>query len=171
MSNEVTMFAGAGGLQVFNNSEFGEIRTVVIDNAPWFVGRDVAVALGYSNTKDALSKHVDEEDKEILKSQNATLENIPNRGLTIINESGLYSLVLSSKLPTAKKFKHWITSDVIPAIRKQGAYLTPQAAEKVLSDPDFIISLATKVKDEAARRRQAEAKALEAEKQVLSLSA
>jgi len=89
-------------LQVFKNQEFGSVRTLVINSEPWFVGKDVAEALGYKNTKDALAKHVDSEDKEILKSQNATLENIPNRGVTVVNESGLYSLVLSSKLPSAR---------------------------------------------------------------------
>lgn len=109
-------------LQVFKNQEFGSVRTLVINNEPWFVGKDVAEALGYKNTKDALAKHVDSEDKEILKSQNATLENIPNRGVTVVNESGLYSLVLSSKLPSAKKFKRWVTSEVLPALRKTGQY-------------------------------------------------
>ena len=109
-------------LQVFKNQEFGSVRTLVINSEPWFIGKDVAEALGYKNTKDALAKHVDSEDKEILKSQNATLENIPNRGVTVVNESGLYSLVLSSKLPSAKKFKRWVTSEVLPALRKTGQY-------------------------------------------------
>ena len=109
-------------VQVFKNQEFGSVRTLVINSEPWFVGKDVAEALGYKNTKDALAKHVDSEDKEILKSQNATLENIPNRGVTVVNESGLYSLVLSSKLPSAKKFKRWVTSEVLPALRKTGQY-------------------------------------------------
>lgn len=109
-------------LQVFKNQEFGSVRTLVINSEPWFVGKDVAEALGYKNTKNALAKHVDSEDKEILRSQNATLENIPNRGVTVVNESGLYSLVLSSKLPSAKKFKRWVTSEVLPALRKTGQY-------------------------------------------------
>lgn len=109
-------------LQVFKNQEFGSVRTLVINSEPWFVGKDVAEALGYKNTKDALAKHVDSEDKEILRSQNATLENIPNRGVTVVNESGLYSLVLSSELPSAKKFKRWVTSEVLPALRKTGQY-------------------------------------------------
>lgn len=109
-------------VQVFKNQEFGSVRTLVINSEPWFVGKDVAEALGYKNTKDALAKHVDSEDKEILKSQNATLENIPNRGVTVVNESGLYCLVLSSKLPSAKKFKRWVTSEVLPALRKTGQY-------------------------------------------------
>lgn len=113
-------------LMLFENSEFGTIRTFMINGEIWFVGKDVAVALGYSNTKDALASHVDDEDKRVIqRSGNTTLE-IPNRGLTIINESGLYSLVLSSKLDSAKGFKHWITHDVIPSIRETGSYSMPQ---------------------------------------------
>lgn len=113
-------------LQIFNNAEFGQVRAFELDEAPWFVGKDVAEALGYSNTKDALATHVDVDDKRIIqKSENATLD-VPNRGLTIINESGLYSLVLSSKMPSAKKFKRWVTSEVIPSIRKHGGYLNGQ---------------------------------------------
>lgn len=119
-------------IQVFNNPEFGEVRTVNIDGDPWLVGKDVAAALGYSNTKDALASHVDAEDKSILqRSENATFE-IPTRGLTIINESGLYSLVLSSKLPTAKKFKRWVTSEILPTIRKTGGYQKPLSQLEIL---------------------------------------
>lgn len=110
-------------LIIFNNEEFGEIRTITIDGEPWFVGKDVAAALGYKNTKDALKSHTDEEDKKILqKSEITTLENIPNRGLTIINESGMYALIFGSKLESAKNFKHWVTSEVLPSIRKTGKY-------------------------------------------------
>lgn len=108
-------------VQLFN-FENHEVRSLLINSEPWFVGKDVAEVLGYKNTKDALVKHVDSEDKEILKSQNATFENIPNRGITVVNESGLYSLILSSKLPSAKKFKRWVTSEVLPALRKTGQY-------------------------------------------------
>ena len=125
-----------------------EVRTVTINNEPWFVGKDVADILGYSNSKDALSKHVETEDKQIIqRSQNATLD-IPNRGLTIINESGLYSLILSSKLPQAKEFKRWVTTEVLPTIRKHGAYLTDSKIEEVLLSPDTIINLATQLKEE-----------------------
>ena len=106
-------------IEIFKNSEFGEIRTTVIDGDPWFVGKDVAEALGYKDTVNALKAHVDEEDK--MGWQITT----PSRGeqsATVINESGLYSLVLSSKLPSAKKFKHWVTHEVIPSIRKTGSY-------------------------------------------------
>lgn len=109
-------------LQIFNNPEFGEVRTVNIDGEPWLVGKDVAAALGYVDTFGALKKHVDDEDKQ--NCQNDSFES--PRGMTIINESGLYSLVLSSKLPTAKKFKRWVTSEVLPAIRKTGSYSIPQ---------------------------------------------
>lgn len=144
-------------VQIFKNEELGALRTVLIDNEPWFVGRDVAEILGYSNTRDAMRKHVDAEDKKILKSQNATLENMPNRGLQIINESGLYSLILSSTLPNAKQFKRWVTSEVLPSIRKHGAYLTEQKVEEVLLNPDTIIKLATQLKQEREARMQAEA--------------
>ena len=123
------------GIMNFTNSEFGNIRGVEIGGEPWLVGKDVAEALGYSNTKDAIERHVDDYDKQILRSGNATLDNIPNRGLTIINESGLYSLILSSKLPSAKKFKHWVTSEVLPAIRKNGGYI---AGQETMSDEELI---------------------------------
>ena len=143
-------------LKIFKNSEFGEIRIVPINNEPWFVGKDVAAILGYENTRKAIISHVDEDDKKILKSQNGTLENMPNRGLQIINESGLYSLILSSKLPTAKRFKRWVTSEVLPAIRKHGAYLTEEKVEEILTNPDTIIKLATQLKEEREARKQAE---------------
>lgn len=108
-------------LQLFN-FENHEVRSLLLNNEPWFVGKDVADVLGYSNSRKALNDHVDAEDKEVLTSRNVTLENIPNRGITVVNESGLYSLVLSSKLPSAKKFKRWVTSEVLPALRKTGQY-------------------------------------------------
>lgn len=105
-------------VQLFN-FENHEVRSL---NEPWFVGKDVADVLGYSNSRKAMADHVDDEDKEVLTSRNVTLENIPNRGITVVNESGLYSLILSSKLPSAKKFKRWVTSEVLPALRKTGQY-------------------------------------------------
>ena len=121
-------------IQIFANDQFGEVRTLTKDGEPWFVGKDVAEILGYGNTKDALLNHVDEEDRAILqKSENATFE-IPNRGMTIINESGLYSLILSSKLPTARAFKRWVTSEVLPAIRKHGEYTAPKVSQKRLGE-------------------------------------
>lgn len=119
-------------IKIFKNPQFGEIRTIEKDGEPWFVGRDVAEALGYANTKDALASHADEEDKRIIqRSENATFD-IPNRGLTIINESGLYSLILSSKLPSAKAFKRWITHEVIPSIRKTGGYNADATMQSVV---------------------------------------
>lgn len=113
-------------LTIFRNEQFGEIRTITKGNEPWFVGKDIAEALGYVDTKSALSDHVDAEDKKILKGGDLPpLDfSIPNRGLTFINESGVYSLVFSSKLPQAKAFKRWVTSEVLPAIRKTGSYGT-----------------------------------------------
>lgn len=109
-----------------------EVRTLKIDGEPWFVGKDLTDILGYSNSRKALKDHVDKEDQQILTSRNVTLENIPNRGLTAVNESGMFSLVLSSQLLTAKKFKRWVTSEVLPAIRKTGSYQLPQTPEERL---------------------------------------
>lgn len=108
------------GLQIFNNSEFGKIRTVTINNEPWFIGKDIEEILGYKNISRDINRHVDKDD--ILNYQDGSLKT--NRGVTVINESGLYSLILSSKLPTAKKFKHWVTSEVLPTIRKTGGYIS-----------------------------------------------
>ena len=115
-------------LQIFKSEEFGQIRTITRDNYVWFVGKDVASALGYSDTKSALIDHVDIEDKQIFKSGDLPPLNfnIPNRGMSFINESGLYSLVFSSKLPTAKEFKRWVTKEVLPSIRKTGSYSMEQ---------------------------------------------
>ena len=151
-------------MQIFENQEFGAVRTVELDGEPWLVGKDVAQALGYSDTDQALRKHVDEEDKKILTRQNDGLAggsgnatfDIPNRGMTIINESGLYSLVLSSKLPGAKKFRRWVTAEVLPAIRKHGVYMTPHTLEQALLSPDFLLRLAQRLKEEQEGRRAAE---------------
>lgn len=106
-------------LQIFNNEEFGQIRTVTIDNEPWFVGKDVAEALGYSKARNAISAHVSDEDKK-----DAPIQGTPGgtQNMTIINESGLYALIFGSKLDSAKRFKHWVTSEVLPSIRKNGNY-------------------------------------------------
>lgn len=116
-------------LKVFNNEEFGKIRTVTIDNEPWFVGKDVATALGYKNTKDALATHIEDCDR-IMGSQNATPSIKDSMGRsqypTWINESGLYALIFGSKLESAKEFKHWVTSEVLPALRKTGSYEMPK---------------------------------------------
>lgn len=105
-------------LQVFNSPEFGEIRAVTIDSEPWLVGKDVATALGYANPQKAIRDHVDDEDKTVNESFT-----VNGTAIVLINESGLYSLVLSSKLPGAKKFKRWVTSEILPSIRKNGGYI------------------------------------------------
>lgn len=138
-------------IQTFN-FENQQVRTIEIENEPYFVGKDITEILGYSNSRDALYKHVDEEDK--LTSQIATSGQ--NRNMVVINESGLYSLILSSKLPNAKKFKRWVTSEVLPAIRKHGGYLTEQKLEEALLNPDTLINLATQLKQEREGRLIAE---------------
>ena len=110
-------------LQIFNSEEFGDIRTVTIDNEPWFVGKDVADILGYQNGSRDINRHVAEEDRQ--NYQNGTFES--PRGMTVINESGLYALIFGSKLESAKRFKHWVTSEVLPAIRKTGSYQKPMS--------------------------------------------
>lgn len=150
-------------LKIFENPEFGSIRTVEINNEPWFVGKDVVSILGYQNGSRDINVHVDDADR--LKYQISTAGQM--REQTIINESGLYSLILSSKLPKAKEFKHWVTSEVLPAIRKHGGYLSPEKIEEVLSDPDTIIKLATNLKEEQAKRREAEAALKEAKPKII----
>lgn len=123
-------------LQVFSNPEFGQVRTVEIDGTPWLVGKDVAVALGYKNPSNAILKHVDDEDKRLeLLPQGADTQNgdVPSGSTktALINESGLYSLILSSKMPKAKAFKHWVTGEVLPAIRKNGVYESVKAQQHV----------------------------------------
>lgn len=136
-------------LKIFKNSEFGEIRTVEIDGEPWFVSKDMADILGYTNTAKAIRDHVDDEDKLteriVLSGQ--------NREVIFINESGLYSLILSSKLPTAKAFKRWVTSEVLPSIRKHGLY----AKEELLDNPDIAIAAFKALKEEREARKALEA--------------
>lgn len=139
-------------LQIFNSPEFGQIRTIERDGEPWFVGKDVAAALGYTDLNKAIMMHVDEEDK--LNDKMAS--SLGQRGGWFINESGLYSLVLSSKLPGAKQFKRWITSEIIPTIRKHGAYMTPDRLQDVLLNPDTLIQLAQNLKEEQEKRRALE---------------
>lgn len=110
-------------LAIFENPEFGHIRGLKIEGEPWFVGKDIAAALGYSDTAQAIRKHIDDEDKGVVESTTPG----GKQNITIINESGLYSLMLKSKLPGAKKFKRWVTSEVLPSIRKTGAYSMPGA--------------------------------------------
>lgn len=137
-------------LQVFKNAELGSVRTTTINGEAFFVGKDVVDILGYSNGRKALIDHVDTEDKGVTKCD--TLGGIQE--LTVINESGLYSLILSSKLPNAKKFKRWVTSEVLPTIRKHGAYLTTETLEEVMNDPDAWIRVLTELKNERSQKEK-----------------
>lgn len=136
-------------LQIFNNPDFGNIRATIINNEPFFVGKDVAEVLGYSNSRKALSDHVDQEDKGVTICD--TLGG--KQEMTVINESGVYALVFSSKLPNAKQFKRWVTSEVLPTIRKHGAYATPATIESIIADPDSGIKLLTALKEEQEKRK------------------
>lgn len=133
-------------IKIFDNPEFGKVRTMEINGEPFLVGKDVAEILGYSNTRDALTKHVDSEDKNTV----AICDGKGNPNQTVINESGLYSLILSSKLPKAKEFKRWVTSEVLPSIRKHGAY----AVDELLNDPEFAIKTFTALKEERERSKR-----------------
>ncbi len=133
-------------LQIFQNKEFGEVRSLVINNEPWFVGKDVAEALGYKDVNHAILDHVDEEDKVNSKTQGQNAPELGQRGSWLINESGLYSLILSSKLPNAKKFKRWVTSEVLPTLRKTGSYT------KVPTDPRELLMLTIKAHEQTAQR-------------------
>ncbi|MDP4193343.1 MAG: phage antirepressor KilAC domain-containing protein [Bacteroidota bacterium] len=135
-------------IQVFKNEQFGEVRAIDIDGIGWLVGKDVAERLGYKDTVNALKDHVDEEDKLIWQIATSGQK----RNMTVINESGLYSLVLSSKLPSAKAFKKWVTSEVLPGIRKHGLYATANTIENMLSNPDFAILLLQKYKEEQQQK-------------------
>ncbi|MDO5411374.1 MAG: BRO family protein [Lachnospiraceae bacterium] len=134
-------------LLVFNNETFGQIRTVMIGGEPHFVGKDVAAALGYADTFGALKKHVEDDDKLVCQIGSAG----QRRDVTVINESGLYSLILSSKLPTAKQFKHWVTSEVLPSIRKNGGYISGQEE----SSPEEIMARALIVANKVIAEKQA----------------
>jgi len=126
MSNEM--------LKVFENEEFGRVRTLVINDNPWFVGKDVALILGYSNPNEAIGDHVDKEDKLNSKTLSSYDLNLGQRGGWLINESGLYGLILSSKLSSAKRFKRWVTSEVLPSIRKTGSYSIQRKPDSYMID-------------------------------------
>jgi len=138
-------------LKIFSNEEFGNVRSILINSEPWFVGKDIADALGYSET-NAMVKRLDSEDFISDKLEGMNMKS------TFINESGLYTAIIGSKLESAKKFKKWVTSEVLPSIRKHGVYMTPEVIEKTLKNPDFIIQLATQLKEEQATRKIAEEK-------------
>lgn len=140
-------------LKIFENQEFGKVRTIDIENNIWFVGKDVAEILGYSNASKAVSTHVDDEDKQFLMLDIADSQNgnvlVGQSKTAIVNESGLYSLILSSKLPTAKKFKRWVTGEVLPSIRKHGLYAT----DELLANPDIAIAAFTALKEEREKNK------------------
>lgn len=140
-------------LEIFNNPEFGKIRATEINGEPYFVGKDIAEALGYKDTVNALKAHVDSEDK--LGWQFTTSGQA--REMTVINESGVYALVFGSQLPKAKEFKHWVTSEVLPTIRKHGAYATPATIESIIANPDNGIRLLQALKEEQEKRKALEA--------------
>lgn len=146
-------------LQIFNSPDFGQIRTIQKNGEPWFVGKDVASVLQYRDTSDALKKHVDKEDKVLLKAGETPTLKSSNFGMYIINESGLYSLILSSKMPKAKEFKRWVTSEVIPAIRKTGGYI---AGSENMTDAE-IMAKAVLVAQSTIRQRDQRIKELESD--------
>ena len=131
-------------IKIFKNAEFGEIRVMLIDDDPWFVGKDIAAALGYKDTVNALKAHVDEQDKRGWRITTPSGE----QQAIIINESGLYSLIFSSKLESAQRFKHWVTHEVLPSIRKHGMYITDNLLETAIANPDFVIGLIQNMKAE-----------------------
>lgn len=141
-------------IQIFKNEQFGQIRVIQKDGQPWFVAKDIAEILEYTDA-EAMCRRIDDDDQSIATSQN--LQNvgfeIPTRGLKIINESGFYSAILGSKKPEAKKFKHWVTSEVLPSIRKHGAYMTPEKLEEALLNPDAMIKILTALKQEREEKK------------------
>ncbi len=138
-------------IKIFNNAEFGEVRIFEKNGEPWFVGRDVCNILGYANASKAIADHVDNEEK----LYNESLSSLGQRGGWLINESGLYSLILSSKLPNAKRFKHWVTSEILPSIRKHGMYAT----DELINNPDVFIQVLQELKAERERKAALEAQA------------
>lgn len=161
-------------LQIFNNNEFGEIRVLEMNNEPWFVGKDVAEVLGYKDINRAVKQHVATEGLQacshkaygdLYPSLWNNINDFSNK--ILINESGLYDLIFASELANAKKFKRWVTHEVLPTIRKTGAYMTDDTLEKALTNPDFLIDLATRLKEERAKRKQLEIKVEENKPKVL----
>lgn len=136
---------------LFRHKQFGEIRTLNIDGEPWFVGKDIALSLGYTNPAKALRDHVDSDD--VTVNDSFTVNGTQGK---LINESGLYSLILSSKLPSAKAFKHWVTAEVLPSIRRNGAYLTAETLHKTMSDPRELAKLLNTLADEQEKRQKLE---------------
>lgn len=138
---------------LFTNDEFGTVRTTAINGEPWFVGKDVAEALGYGNPRQGLSSHVDDDDRGVQNLDTPS----GRQDMTVINESGVYALVFGSKLPKAKEFKRWVTREVLPSIRKHGAYITPPKIDELVANPDLLIELATTLKKEQEQRKELQA--------------
>lgn len=138
-------------VMLFRHEQFGEIRTLNIDGEPWFVGKDIALSLGYTNPAKALRDHVDSDDVTVNNS--FTVNGTQGK---LINESGMYSLILSSKLPSAKSFKHWVTAEVLPSIHRNGAYLTAETLHKTMSDPRELAKLLNTLADEQEKRQKLE---------------
>ena len=170
----------SGELSIFTNEEFGEVRGIEVSGDAWLVGEDVVNRLKYDTSKNSYSKYIkrycDEEDfvlydakTQVQNGLQFDYKELGQRGGYLINESGMYSLVFGSKLPSAKKFKHWVTSEVLPSIRKHGAYMTENTIEKALTSPDFLIQLATKLKEEQEARKKAEA-TIEEQKPLVSFA-
>ena len=130
-------------IKIFENPEFGNVRTTLIDGEPWFVGKDITDILKYRNGSRDINRHIDEDDRQKMM----IFDGNQMKETTVINESGMYALILSSKLPSAKKFKRWVTSEVLPAIRKHGAYMTDETLKRALESPDFLIQIATELKN------------------------
>lgn len=158
-------------LQIFSSPEFGAVRTIELNGEPWLVGRDVAEILGYTNPNEAIQDHVDAEDKFIRSARGREMlklfstvkgmqERLGRQDNWFINESGLYALVFGSKMPKAQEFKRWVTKEVLPSIRKHGAYMTKETVEQVLTSPDTIIKLAQQIKAEQEARAAAESQVL-----------
>lgn len=150
--NEFERFLHMNEIKVFDNAEFGKVRTTTVNGEVMFVGKDVADILGYQNGSRDINRHVDEEDRTKIM----IYDGVQDKETIIINESGLYSLILSSKMPNAKKFKRWVTSEVLPSIRKHGIYATDNVIDNILNNPDFGIELLTRLKSERVARIAAE---------------
>lgn len=161
-------------IKIFENSTFGKVRTVEMNGEPYFVGKDVTRILGYENQNRDITRHVDVEDRVMLDTETQYQNGIEfdykllgQRGGWLINESGLYSLILSSKLPKAKEFKRWVTSEILPSIRRHGAYMTDDILAKTIENPDFLISLLNDMKQEKEKRKELEEKVQQDKPKVL----
>lgn len=156
--------------KTFSNNEFGEIRVLEIENEPWFVGKDIADALGYSNSSKAVSMHCKHIRKEVIETHSRN-GNMVKTQTSLIPEGDIYRLIIKSQLPNAEKFESWVFDEVLPSIRKHGAYMTEDTIEKALTSPDFLIQLATKLKEEQEKSKQLEDKLEKNSKMLNQISA